>query len=139
MGGNRHAGRSPAAHTGCTAHRLGQKFIAAQLLRKRGAGPTILISPLLSLMRNQIDAAHKLGLRAASINSANDLEDNAQVEASLLADDIDLLLISPERLANQHFRENVWELYTGRGRSTLCLRLGPRLSPKLSLNHAHSE
>ena len=84
-------------------------FIATRLLRSQGTGPTILISPLLSLMRNQIEAANVLGVRAASINSANAQEDNATVEAHLLADDIDLLLISPERLANHRFRENVWE------------------------------
>lgn len=84
-------------------------FIATRLLRSQGAGPTILISPLLSLMRNQIEAANALGVRAASINSANEQEDNARVETRLLAGDLDLLLISPERLANQRFRDNVWE------------------------------
>ncbi len=84
-------------------------FIATRLLRSRGAGPTILISPLLSLMRNQIQAANTLGLAADSINSANSQEKNDEVEARLLADDVDLLLISPERLANQHFRETIWE------------------------------
>ncbi len=84
-------------------------FIATRLLRSNGAGPTILISPLLSLMRNQIQAANALGVRAESINSANSQEENDEVESRLLAGDIDLLLISPERLANQHFRETVWE------------------------------
>lgn len=84
-------------------------FIATRLLRNQGSGPTILISPLLSLMRNQIQAAQKLGLCAKSINSANSAEDNEQIEAQLLAGDIDLLLISPERLANEHFRQAIWK------------------------------
>ncbi|MCD4685898.1 MAG: RecQ family ATP-dependent DNA helicase [Anaerolineae bacterium] len=84
-------------------------FIATRLLRNNGAGPTILISPLLSLMRNQIQAANTLGVRAESINSANSQEENDEVESRVLAGDIDLLLISPERLANQHFRNRIWE------------------------------
>ncbi len=84
-------------------------FLATRLLRSDHAGPTILISPLLSLMRNQIQAANALGLSAASINSANTSTENELAESRLLDDKIDLLLISPERLANQHFRENIWE------------------------------
>ncbi|MBN2303298.1 MAG: RecQ family ATP-dependent DNA helicase [Anaerolineae bacterium] len=84
-------------------------FIATRLLRSNGAGPTILISPLLSLMRNQIQAANVLGVRAESINSANSQEENERVESLLLAGKLDLLLISPERLANQRFRAHVWE------------------------------
>lgn len=82
-------------------------FIATRLLRIQGAGMTILISPLLSLMRNQIDAANKLGIRAVSINSGNrDAWD--EIEADLLAGKIDLLLISPERLRNDRFQEVIW-------------------------------
>ena len=83
-------------------------FIATRLLRSQGAGITILISPLLSLMRNQIDAADKLGIRAESINSGNREEWDA-IEADLLAGEIDVLLVSPERLRNDHFLENVWK------------------------------
>src|SRR4051812_3024323 len=46
-------------------------FIATRLLRDRGAGATVLVSPLLALMRNQIDAAARLGVHAATINSTN--------------------------------------------------------------------
>ncbi|NER39476.1 MAG: RecQ family ATP-dependent DNA helicase [Oscillatoria sp. SIO1A7] len=81
-------------------------FLAARLLRDRGAGPTLLISPLLALMRNQINAAKRIGIRADTINSSN-TEQWEQVEADLLAGRIDILLISPERLANEQFRENV--------------------------------
>src|SRR5512145_1851932 len=59
-------------------------FIATRLLRDQGAGPTILISPLLALMRNQIQAAQKLGLRAVTINSANSNEENDAAEAAIL-------------------------------------------------------
>jgi ATP-dependent DNA helicase RecQ len=79
-------------------------FIATRLLRNQGRGPTILISPLLALMRDQIAMAGKLGLRARSIDSTNEA-DWEEIEAGLADDEIDLLLISPERLANRRFRE----------------------------------
>ncbi|MEO8606564.1 MAG: RecQ family ATP-dependent DNA helicase [Chloroflexota bacterium] len=82
-------------------------FLATRLLRAQGAGVTILISPLLSLMRNQIDSAAQWGLNARAITSDNP-DDHATIERELLAGKIDLLLISPERLANDRFRENVW-------------------------------
>jgi len=81
-------------------------FLAAKLLRDQGAGPTVIVSPLLALMRNQIEAAERLGLRAATINSAN-IAEWERVKASLFADQVDLLLVSPERLANDGFVEGV--------------------------------
>ncbi len=81
-------------------------FIATKLLREDGSGPALLISPLLALMRNQIAAAERMGVRAATINSDNQ-DDWAEVEAKLERDDIDILLISPERLANERFRQHV--------------------------------
>jgi ATP-dependent DNA helicase RecQ len=81
-------------------------FIAAKLLRDGGNGPSLLISPLLALMRNQIAAAERMGVRAATINSDN-IEDWTQVEAKLALGEIDILLISPERLANERFRTHV--------------------------------
>lgn len=81
-------------------------FIATKLMRDAGAGPALLISPLLALMRNQIAAAERMGVRAATINSGN-RDDWTEVEASLARGDIDILLISPERLANEHFRTQV--------------------------------
>ncbi len=81
-------------------------FIATRLLRDRGLGPTLLVSPLLALMRNQIEAAERLGLHAVAINSANRdqwSEHHDEIEAG----GVDVLLISPERLANQHFRAEV--------------------------------
>lgn len=81
-------------------------FIAAKLLREQGAGPALLISPLLALMRNQIAAAKRMGVRALTINSENKEEWEA-VEAQLARDEIDILLISPERLANEYFRTAV--------------------------------
>lgn len=81
-------------------------FIATRILRDQGSGPTVLISPLLALMRNQIEAARRLGVRAETINSSNESEWDHVVEA-VRADEIDVLLISPERLANRSFRESV--------------------------------
>ncbi len=77
-------------------------FLATRLLRDRGAGCTILISPLLSLMRNQIVAARRIGVRAETINSTNETEWR-RIETSLHRGEIDVLLISPERLANDDF------------------------------------
>ncbi len=81
-------------------------FLATRLLRDSGAGPTLLISPLLALMRNQIAAAQRLGVKAATINSSN-AEEWGLVNIQLLAGKIDVLLISPERLANEDFRDDI--------------------------------
>jgi ATP-dependent DNA helicase RecQ len=81
-------------------------FIATKLLREAGAGPALLISPLLALMRNQIAAAERMGVRAATINSDN-MDDWTAVEGKLANGEIDILLISPERLANERFRTQV--------------------------------
>ncbi len=81
-------------------------FIATRLLRDRGAGATVLISPLLALMRNQLQMAERAGVRAATINSDN-RDEWSEIEASIRAGAIDLLLISPERLNNIGFRANV--------------------------------
>ena len=77
-------------------------FLATRFLRDQGAGCTLLISPLLSLMRNQIEAARNIGVRAETINSTNQA-DWARVESGLLRSEFDVLLISPERLANDDF------------------------------------
>ena len=81
-------------------------FIATQLLREAGLGPTLLVSPLLALMRNQIAAAERMGVRANTINSDNH-EDWDSVEEAIRADTVDIVLISPERLANERFRNEV--------------------------------
>lgn len=81
-------------------------WIATRLLREEGAGPTLVVSPLLALMRNQVQAAAVAGIRAATINSSN-LEDWHQIESSILSDEVDVLLISPERLNNPRFRSEV--------------------------------
>ncbi len=85
-------------------------FVATGLLREAGAGPTLIVSPLLALMRNQIAAAERLGLRAHTINSTN-REEWDDVRARLADDTIDLLLISPERLNNPRFRETMLPLF----------------------------
>lgn len=81
-------------------------FIATKLLRDAGQGPALLISPLLALMRNQIAAAERMGVRAATINSDNQ-DEWAHIETRLSRGEIDILLISPERLANERFRTQV--------------------------------
>jgi ATP-dependent DNA helicase RecQ len=81
-------------------------FIATKLLRETGAGSALLISPLLALMRNQIAAAERMGVRAATINSDNMIE-WTEVEGRLARGEIDILLISPERLTNERFRTQV--------------------------------
>ncbi len=80
-------------------------FVATLLLRRRGTGPTILVSPLLALMRDQIAAAARAGVRAVAINSTNPHE-WAEIQRALAADEVDVLLVSPERLNNPAFREN---------------------------------
>src|SRR5579859_1489254 len=85
-------------------------FIATALLREAGSGPTLIVSPLLALMRNQIAAAERLGLRAHTINSTN-RDDWAHVRDRLRSDTVDLLLISPERLNNPQFRDEMLPLF----------------------------
>ena len=77
-------------------------FVATSLLREQGLGPTLLVSPLLALMRNQIEAANRLGLRSMTVNSSTNTT-VAELAERLEADDIDLVLVSPERLANPEF------------------------------------
>jgi ATP-dependent DNA helicase RecQ len=79
-------------------------FVTTALLRAAGAGPTIIISPLLALMRDQIAAAERAGIRAVTMNSAN-AQDWDDVRAALAGDEVDVLLVSPERLNNPRFRE----------------------------------
>jgi ATP-dependent DNA helicase RecQ len=81
-------------------------FIATALLRARGAGPTVIVSPLLALMRNQVEAAQRAGIRARTINSANTTEWEA-LYAEVAAGEADVLLVSPERLNNPSFRDQV--------------------------------
>lgn len=81
-------------------------FIATKLRRETGAGPTLLVSPLLALMRDQVAAARRLGVRAVTINSTN-VDDWAEIEARVAADDVDLVCISPERLNHPHFVRQV--------------------------------
>ena len=88
-------------------------FLATALLRERGAGPALIVSPLLALMRNQIAAAERLGISALTINSTN--RDEWDEVRALLADDaVDLLLISPERLNNPRFRQDMLPLFAER-------------------------
>src|SRR5947209_20082864 len=72
-------------------------FIAAKLLRAAGRGPTVIVSPLLALMRNQVAAAQRAGVQAATINSSNVTEWD-DVHQRVTAGELDVLLVSPERL-----------------------------------------
>ncbi|MQA62348.1 MAG: DEAD/DEAH box helicase [Actinophytocola sp.] len=81
-------------------------FVATGLLRERGDGPTVIVSPLLALMRNQIEAAARAGIAAVTMNSANQHEWE-EVEGAIADGKVDVLLVSPERLNNPEFRDTV--------------------------------
>ncbi len=81
-------------------------FTATALLRARGSGPSVIVSPLLALMRNQIEAAARAGIRARTVNSVN-IEQWDEVYAEVAAGQVDVLLVSPERLNNPGFRDQV--------------------------------
>lgn len=81
-------------------------FIAAKLLRAHGHGPTVIVSPLLALMRNQVASAERAGVRAATINSGNVTEWD-EIHERVAARELDVLLVSPERLNNPDFRDQV--------------------------------
>ena len=88
-------------------------WAATAVLRAAGGGPTLIVSPLLSLMRDQVAAATRGGLRAATLNSSN-IDEWATIEAELVAGDLDVLLVSPERLANPGFGRRVLDALAGR-------------------------
>ena len=81
-------------------------FVATLLLREQGAGPTVIVSPLLALMRNQIAAAERAGIRAVTINSTN-IESWEPIQEAMRNGEVDVLLVSPERLNNPGFRDEV--------------------------------
>ncbi len=81
-------------------------FIASKMLRESGHGPALLISPLIALMRNQVEAARRMGLNAEAIHSENPTE-HSRIENSFIHNEIDILLITPERFANQKFSTQV--------------------------------
>jgi ATP-dependent DNA helicase RecQ len=88
-------------------------FLAALLQRRRGTGPALIISPLIALMRDQVAAASRAGVRAEAISSANPTQWEL-IEQSLARDEIDVLLVSPERLVNPRFREQQLPTLIGR-------------------------
>jgi len=94
-------------------------FSATRMLRDRGWGPTVVVSPLLALMRDQVAAARRLGLSAETINSAN-TDEWDRIEAAVSDGSVDLLLISPERLANEGFRERVFHLLLEQPMALVC-------------------
>ncbi|MFN8228940.1 MAG: RecQ family ATP-dependent DNA helicase [Mycobacterium sp.] len=82
-------------------------FIATKLLREAGLGPVLLVSPLLALMRNQIEAARRMGLSAEALHSEIPEATQRQIEADFIANKVDILLVTPERFANDQFRSDV--------------------------------
>lgn len=88
-------------------------FVATRLLRDQGMGPTIVVSPLLALMRNQVDAARRLQLNPVTINSTNQ-ERWDEFIRGILQDEYDVIFISPERLSNEFFAEEVLAPIAGR-------------------------
>lgn len=80
-------------------------FLTTLLLQKE-KGFTLIVSPLLSLMRNQIEAARRIGLRAETINRGNEA-DWGRIESEVREGHVDVLLVSPERLGNDRFRDEV--------------------------------
>lgn len=90
-------------------------FVSTRLLRDRGSGPTLIVSPLLALMRDQVRMAERIGIRSATLNSANREEWDA-IESQLRQNDLDVLLISPERLGNDRFlRQTLPAMRNGAG------------------------
>jgi ATP-dependent DNA helicase RecQ len=88
-------------------------FIACKLLRENGAGPCLLVSPLLALMRNQIAAATRMGVNAYTINSDNQ-DQWEEIETRIGRNEVDVLVVSPERLANERFRSAVLSIISSR-------------------------
>ncbi len=84
-------------------------WAATSAMRANGAGPTLVVSPLLALMRDQVSAAERAGLRAATVNSTN-FDEWDPIFAALDRDDLDVLLVSPERLGNPRFAARLDEL-----------------------------
>jgi ATP-dependent DNA helicase RecQ len=88
-------------------------FIATRLLRDRGSGPTLIVSPLLALMRDQLVAARRMGLSAETLNSTN-VEQWAEIEQRVRSGGVDLLLVSPERLNHPRFRQEILDRLVAR-------------------------
>lgn len=82
-------------------------FIATKIRRSQGLGPTLIVSPLLSLIRNQIESATKLGLRVVSYNSSMERDEKQQAENAILARQVDAIIVSPEQLGQTQFGENI--------------------------------
>src|SRR3954451_5510414 len=89
-------------------------WAATSAIRALGGGPTLVVSPLLALMRDQLTAPERAGLRAVTINYTN-VDDWDSILADIGAGTVDVLLVSPERLANPGFARRVGTLVAGAG------------------------
>ncbi|MBK6416176.1 MAG: DNA helicase RecQ [Thermomonas sp.] len=81
----------------------GGKSLCYQLPALLRAGTAIVVSPLIALMQDQVEALRQLGVRAAFLNSSLDAGAAAQVERELLDSQLDLLYVAPERLLTPRF------------------------------------
>ncbi|MGW1146617.1 DNA helicase RecQ [Streptomyces sp. NPDC002454] len=76
----------------------GGKSLCYQIPALVRAGTGVVVSPLIALMQDQVDALRALGVRAGFVNSTQDFDERRVVEAQFLAGELDLLYLAPERL-----------------------------------------
>jgi ATP-dependent DNA helicase RecQ len=88
-------------------------WIAANVVRRQGKGIVLVVSPLLALMRNQVQSANKAGLRAETLNSSN-TDDWSDIERKIINNEVDIVFVSPERLANPRFTREVMSVVQDR-------------------------
>ncbi|RLV60503.1 RecQ family ATP-dependent DNA helicase [Parashewanella curva] len=88
-------------------------FISTKIRRMQGYGPTIIVSPLLSLIRNQIESAAKLGLKVVSYNSSMDKNERAASQRLIISHQVDAIIIAPEQLGQSYFSENILNVISG--------------------------
>ena len=92
--------------------------IPAIAREQAGQGITVVISPLIALMHDQVGALHEAGVSAEYLNSTLSYEQALQIEKRLLRGDITLLYAAPERVTNPRFLEQLDSLYA-RGKLSL--------------------